>query len=264
MRARGWVVAVMMVSGLTWPTARALAEPRDPKPAAVDVTAFVDQLRVFQDAAGGTYVVLSPTSSDARAWYGTGKALYEQVIVTRSRNGAAWDLGTWAPRVAELRPGSLQQREDGTVRKSCDGKDDAMLTEVTGEKARALLARSSFFGPALVRRAHLLARDDSGVYYYIDRLSKHHGGKGYRVFVGKKGALKQRPLTDIASDSAGQVFSTRTGEIRLVTGDAGSTVQWIKGSKRTSLVMLDVDVNSPLIYRDLGLYSFLGTLCDNL
>lgn len=254
----------MISFGAAWPAARASAEPADPKPAAVDVSAFKDKLQVFQDADGGTYVVLSPTTSDARAWYGTGKALYEQVIVSRSRNGAAWDLATWAPRIAELRPGSIQRRADGAVRKTCDGKDDAVLTEITGDKAQAILAKSAFFGPALARRAHLLARDDAGVYYYVDRLSKHHGGKGYRVFVGKKGAMKQRPLTDIASDSAGQVFSTKTGELRLVTGDAGSSARWIKGAKRTDLVMLDVDVNSPLIFRDLGIYSFLGTLCDNL
>ena len=36
------------------------------------------------------------------------------------------------------------------------------------------------------------------------------------MFVGKKGAMKQLPLTDVASDTAGEVFATKTGDLRLV------------------------------------------------
>jgi len=37
---------------------------------------------------------------------------------------------------------------------------------------------------------------------------------------------------------------------------------WI--NKRTELVFLDTDINSVVIFKDLGLYTFLGTLCDNV
>jgi len=69
---------------------------------------------------------------------------------------------------------------------------------------------------AIVRVPHVFARDDAGVYYYVDRIAKVYGGKGFRVFVGKKGAMKQLALTDVASDSEGDVFSTKTGDLRLV------------------------------------------------
>jgi hypothetical protein len=39
---------------------------------------------------------------------------------------------------------------------------------------------------------------------------------------------------------------------------------WVKGEKRLELVYLDTDVNSAVIFRDLGVYTFLGTLCDNV
>jgi hypothetical protein len=86
------------------------------------------------------------------------------------------------------------------------------------------------------------------------------------VFVGKKGAMKQMPLTDVASDSAGDVFSTRTGDLRLVrnTESNKQTMTWVRGEKRTELVFLDTDVNSAVIFKDLGVYGFLGTLCDNV
>ena len=264
MRARGWVVAGILV-GLT---ALAVADD-DPKPTPVDIKTLRDKLLVFQDKAGGTYVVYPTPASgeDAKVFYGTGKQLYEQINTGRSRNGDAWSLATWAPRIAETRPASIMRKDDGTFLRWCDGKDDAVLTEITGDKAKAILDKYAFLSPALVRRPHLLARDDSGVYYYVDRLDKAHGGKGYRVFVGKKGGMKQLALTDVASDSAGQVFSTKTGDLRLVNtteNQATPQTKWVKGEKKTDLIKLDTDVNSPLIFKDLGIYKFTGTLCDNI
>ena len=37
-------------------------------------------------------------------------------------------------------------------------------------------------------------------------LAKAYGGEGYRVFSGKKGAMKQLPLTDVAHDTGGDVL----------------------------------------------------------
>src|SRR5947207_1056188 len=126
--------------------------------------------------------------------------------------------------------------------------------------------KAAFLTSAIVRVPHLLARDDSGVYYYVDRYAKIYGGKGYRVYVGRKGAMKQMPLTDVASDSAGDVFSTKSGDLRLVRNSENNkeTMTWVKGEKRTELVFLDTDVNSVVIFKDLGVYTFLGTLCDNV
>ncbi|CAN5877885.1 hypothetical protein BH11MYX3_BH11MYX3_37180 [soil metagenome] len=249
----------------------ALGQPKDadPKPTPVDIKDIRDKMLVFQDRSGGTYVVYEQgdVSSSSRVWYGTGKTLYEQVVVGRSRDGDAWTVNTWAPRLSELRSGSVMRKADGTFLKWCDGKDDFALTQITGVKAKTVIDKYSFVSSALMRRPHMFARDDAGIYYYVDRFDNAHGGKGYRVFVGKKGAMKQMSLTDVASDSAGQVFSTKTGDLRLVKttdGDTKPSTKWVKGEKKTDLIPLDLDVNSPVIFKDLGIYKFTGTLCDNI
>jgi hypothetical protein len=264
MRARGWVVLAL---GLTLSVAIAAAEvPKEPKPIVVDIKPIKDRLIVARDAAGGTYVVFREQGSESRAWYGTGKNLYEQILTGGSTDGDAWSLTAWTPRLAEIRSGSIDKRKDGTFFKQCDGKDDAVLTQLTGDAAKAVLDKFTFFSSALIRRPHLLARDESGAYYYVDRITQLRGGKGYRVFVGRKGAMKQMTLTDVASDSAGQVFSTKTGDLRLVrTEQEGkSSTAWVKGARKTELIPLDTDANSPLIFNDLGIYKFTGTICDNI
>lgn len=277
MSARGWlsgavggvgrgVVWVVVMVGALGPAA---ADKGDPAPTKIDIKPLRDKLEVLVDAAGGTYVLYAPRTSEYRVWYGPGAILYEQVSQGRSANGDAWSVNTWAPRIPDFRPASIDRRADGTYRKSCRDLDEAELTLLTGAKADAALARVTLKTALLVRRPHVLARDDSGVYYYVDRLAASLGGKGFRVFVGRKGAMKRMALSDVASDSAGDVFSTRTGSLRLATNSNDGTARplvatWIRGERRSELITLDVHVNSPLIFTDLGIYKQLGTLCDNI
>jgi hypothetical protein len=258
MHARGWVIGALVAAASI-----AAAEPA-PKP--VDIKDRSKPV-VLVDAQGGTYVVFR--GDDAKVFYGSSaKTLYEQHIVSSFSDGNdAWEYGTWAPRVPDgPHLAGLERGKDGTYKKTCRGKDDAVLTELGPDKARAVLDKSAFLTSAIVRVPHLLARDDSGVYYYVDRFAKAYGGKGYRVWVGKKGAMKQLPLTDVASDSAGDVFSTKSGDLRLVRNSENhkETMTWVRGEKRTELVFLDTDVNAVVIFKDLGVYMFLGTPCDDV
>jgi hypothetical protein len=237
----------------------------EPKPKPVDIKAIRENLLVFTDADGGIYVAL--TGRDGRLFYGVPKSknLYEQIVTGRSADGSTgkWDIATWAPRVPNFQPGSVGRRDNGTFYRYCGDKSSIELTAVTGDKVKAILDRSTFMSTAMIRRPHLLARDDTGVYYYVDVIRGEYGGKGYRVFVGKKGAMKQRPLTDIATDTGGDVFATKTGDLSIVRDTADAKVTWVKGGKRTQLVPLDTDANSALIFRDLGVYGFTGSICDN-
>jgi hypothetical protein len=249
-------------------TVGAQGKLKDPAPQAVDVSAFREQLRVFQDAQGGTYVVLGEelNAKETRVWYGPGKALYEQLSPRRSRNGPAWSVALFAPRVANFQPATIEGKADGTFERTCGNTDKAPLVELTGDKATAVLDAAKFFTTATLRQAHMLARDDRGVYYYVDHLRDPYGGKGFRVLVGRKGALKLLPLVDVASDSEGEVFSTKTGNLRLVHGDSPGVPEkavWIKGKRSTELVPVDIIASSRMIYRDLGVYKSLGTFCDN-
>ena len=255
MRASGWWAAVLVMLPLA-----AYAEP---KPSAVDIKPFRDKLIVLADAAGGTYVV--KPGEEPRIFYGTGKTLYEQVVTGRSANGAGWSVDVWAPRVPSFQPGSVMRHEDGSFDKFCGGENKTGLSLVTGDKAKAVLDKSQFMSTALVRAPHAFLRDDTATYYYIDVVRQQYGGKGYRVFVGKKGAMKQLPLADVASDSGGEVFATKSGDLRLVLADGRpKTATWIKGDKKTELVVLDSDRDSPVIFKDLGVYGFMGTICDDL
>lgn len=271
MRAPSWVVAALVLASAASARADDKKLPKDPQPFAVDLNPNKEPVLVLKDANGGTYVVVGEQNvTRKKAFYGTGKQLYEQITIGGSRDGDAWQISTWSPRIPELRPGGIMRRKDGTYFRSCDGLDDAVLTEITGDKAKAILDKSQFLSPGLVRRPHMLARDDMGIYYYVDKLSERHGGKAFRVFVGKRGAMKQLPLVDIAMDSAGQVFSTKTGDLRLVnsaqnaeTGEKKSST-WVKGQKKTELFILDLDVNSPVIFKELGIYKLVGGICDNV
>jgi hypothetical protein len=244
--------------------ATAWAEPT-PKP--VDIKAMKSKATVLTDAQGGTYVVFR--GDEPKVFFGpNGKTLYEQLIVGTSSDGeGGWELNTWAPRIVdEPHLGSITRKKDGTFERTCRDQDQAGLTELSGDKAKAIVDKAAFVTSGIIRVPHLLARDDSGVYYYVDRIAKIYGGKGYRVFVGKKGAMKPMPLTDVASDSAGEVFSTKSGDLRLVrqSEKAKDSMTWVKGEKRNELVFLDTSTNSAVIFKDLGLYTFLGTVCDNI
>src|SRR3569623_805309 len=75
------------------------------------------------------------------------------------------------------------------------------------------------------------------------------------------------PRTEVARDTAGEVYSTKSGDVRFVidTGDsARNAAFWIKGEKKSPLSILDVDANSRIIWGELGIYTFLGTPCDEL
>jgi len=259
MRARLASIAIVAV---------ATTASADPKPTVVDIKPIRGQLVVLQDAQGGTYVV--QPGADGRVFYGVGKTLYEQVVLTRSSDGEhqSWSIGLWAPRVANVAPGIVQRDNDGAYHRYCGGDEAKLdLVQRTGDAANKILDKSTFMTSAMIRKPRWLARDETLVYYYVDEIRQVYGGKGYRVFVGKKGAMKELPIADVATDTAGDVFSTKTGDLRLVrqfNDAAHDSATWVKGEKRTTLTILDVDANSPVIYRDLGVYGFVGTICENL
>lgn len=262
MRARRWWWALLLCAG----TAAA-----EPKPKAVDIKPLKDRLIVLQDVDGGTYVVFPGGSGeDSRVFYGLPKKpLYEQVVTGRGSDGStgAWDVSVWSPRVPNFQPGSVARMADGSFVRWCGNDSKTELSQVSSDKAKTVLDKGQFMTTALIRRPYMLARDDSGVYYYVDVIRDQYGGNGYRVFVGKKGAMKQKPLTDIAKDTAGDVFATKTGDLRIVRNiddEKKVDIAWVKGGKRSQLVVLDTDANEPMIFKQLGVYNFTGNICDSL
>ena len=121
---------------------------------------------------------------------------------------------------------------------------------------------------------HLLARDDQGRYFYVDRGNTPETEKSFRLFVGPKGAMKLQKMTNAVADTEGEIFTTKSGSLRYVT-DRKNPPVWIQGGKKTKLTVVPLEGtdangepvnNYQLIYNDLGVYlgERLGNPCDDL
>lgn len=247
----------------------ALAKPAAPaieERAVIDISADRAKLQVLTD--GTLYYVVQRDGAIPQAVYvGDSKTLYKQAL---GGGGADGTEGTWSTMLRASRLpmgfGQLAYR-DKKYLLTCDTSDregiDTELTALDAAATKAFLDTAVFREQYWRRGARSLARDDAGTYYYVDEFRPEFGGKGYRVFVGKRGAMKEMKMTSVVADSAGDIYSTRSGELRFVTGTEG-TATWIKGKKKTSLIFLPVSDNLRLIYRDLGIYGFLGQACEDM
>lgn len=238
----------------------------------VDISAAKQHLVVLTDAEGDLYVVDPAWKTDEHyAFYGTaGKTteLFQLRSIGGSADGSTgeFSLRFWSPRVDHQ--ADLGRKPTGEFFIRCADQEE-ILTKVADGDARKVLDRGAFRRPAWKRQAHVLARDDAGNYYYVDRLRDEEGGKGYRIFAGPAGAMKQLPMTNVISDSVGEIYATKKGELRLVfSRDSGAgqpETTWIKGAARSLLTRVPVENNLALIYGDLGVYATsLGTPCDDM
>jgi hypothetical protein len=152
-------------------------------------------------------------------------------------------------------------------KKSCAvtcGDRTADLKIVPTDEAQALLSKATFLAPLRAREPYALARDSRAVYYYVDRGATPATEKNFRLFRGPKGALKLQKMTDVASDSEGEIFATKTGSLRLILDKKQSS--WLAAEKATSLTLIPVEQNYAMIYNELGVYTGerLGSPCDDL
>ncbi len=258
-----------LVLALVVGSSTARADSRKPADE-VDIQGIKSRL-VFLHDGRGHYVALVPFDSNAPMFYGDGKTFYQQRVFGYSQNqgeGTA-SLNYWAP-ISVPRGGEISLASGvWTVR--CSDRKTPMLTLDELETGK-LLDKAVFKKVMWKRQAHGLARDDGGIYYYIDRLRDDrstaeqwddpHPPTGFRLFIGRKGKLREQKITDSAVDSKGIVLTTRSG--RLSIDESTKRVVWTRGKKRAELIHLEVEDNVLLIYRDLGLYGKLGIPCDAL
>jgi hypothetical protein len=260
------IVALMLIVGGT-----AVAQPKAPakpgdKPKTIDAKAIADKLEVFRDDEGNYYV--SPRrgalddSADQWVFFGDGKTMYQQRVVGYGADDGGFEWSLWSPRVKGIQLASFNAK---TVKPSvqCKQQDQKPLKSLTVDEAKAVFARATFLPPLWQRQAHFLARDDEGNYFFVDRFREEHGGKGYRVFSGQKGAMKELAMTNVVSDSAGEIYATKSGDLRIVTEGSTGKAYWKKGQTKNELIVLDLWQNRYLIYRELGIYGRLGVLCDD-
>ncbi len=145
------------------------------------------------------------------------------------------------------------------------GERTVNVPRVPEEEASKLLLTVKYLPNPRQREPHALLRDDRGVYFYVDRGRAEGAEKSFRLFVGPKGAMVLQKMTNVVSDSAGDIFSTRSGDLRLLI-DREKSSEWIQTRRRTPLRFLAVEENLHVIYAELGVYAGqrLGSPCDDL
>ncbi|HTA20637.1 MAG TPA: hypothetical protein VK989_15195 [Polyangia bacterium] len=230
----------------------------------VDVAAVKDKLEVLTDGKKH-YVALVPFDDGGwkHVYYGDGAQFYAlRVIGSGAEGHESFDFTFWEPRVKARYQAELTFKA-GKYEVQCDARQTT-LAPLPRAEAASLIAAATFHEPLWRFRAFALARDDRGTYYYVDRQREPEDSLNFRLYAGPRGGVKPLKMVNVVSDSEGQIFSTKTGDLRLVLDRREAA--WVKGKARTTLVPLPIEDNAPLIYGDLGAYAGqrLGTPCDDL
>ncbi len=236
--------------------------PEDP-PKPVDIAPAKDKLKVISDGKKH-FIVINPKSIDDEFFfYGDGKTFYGQRTFGGGSSGEDVERYFWDPRGLPRHRGADLQLKDDKWTLTC-GEHSVELKLTSTADAKAILAGGKFFGPRWSRQAYALARDDSGRYFYVDRAREPEGNKNFRMFAGQKGAMTLQKMVNVVSDSEGDIFATKSGDLRVVL-DQHETV-WVQGEQRKKLISLPIEDNGGMIYNELGVYAGLplGTPCDDM
>lgn len=250
------------------PTPRIPVQHRLPteKVKPIDIKDALDKLDVFRDDAGMYYALPRLGAMDIEGvnewlFYGDGKTMYQQRVFGFGSEATRYDWTVWSPRVRGLVGAKLVETSNNLEVDCSSHNGKRSIVQLKADEAKLMLKGAKFYPPLWQRQSRTLARDDDANYYFVDQLREDAGGNGYRVFAGPKGAMKELPLVNEADDSAGAIFATKGGDLKLVKGNEDAL--WIKGDKRIPLTVLDPAENRYLIYRELGVYGSLGTVCDD-
>jgi len=199
-------------------------------------------------------------------FYGDGKTFYKISSdhsggdVTREAHWAIFDerrgLDGWRSDLMIL---------DGAYSITCRTKDNVIaLPALPPADARKLLAKAAFKLERMDRRPYAMGRDGT-TYYYVDAAAQPKDNSDFRLYVGKRGALKRLKLKNIAKDSEGVVLNAKEGSLRS-TNDP-ETLTWVpKPAKKIELTVLRIVENPDLIFNELGVYNGkrFGVPCDDM
>jgi hypothetical protein len=250
--------------------AEAAPAQNEPSAAPADITAIKDKMTVWTDGKKHYLALVMTTNSDSPVfWSANGKEFYQLRVFGGGSEGDDKNLKKldrvfWEPRVDAPYKGSFDYASaDKTITMQCNDRKTA-IKQLPAAEAKPLVDGAKFFKSRWNRYAYALARDNTGKYYYVDNQREPDHSKNFRLWAGPKGALKPQKMINVVSDSEGDIFATKSGELRLVL-DKHETM-WIQREKKTKLVYLPVEDNHIMIYTDLGVYTGepLGTPCDDL
>jgi hypothetical protein len=241
----------------------------------IDVSGYTDQMLLVTDGKSHYVAVVPPsvksyknkdgkeTDIEDRVFYGDGKVFYRVAVRGYgAESGKYFQYHLADPRFVWNQQPSFGER-GGKYTATCGTRKTA-LDPVETNRARKMLTKASFKRSPHGWIPYALARNDKGVYYFVDRGRWKDNKQHFRVFSGPKGNLKKLKLKNIVNDSEGDIFSTPTGDLRLILEKSESF--WVSKGKRAELTLVPVDKNVQMIYNQLGVYIGLriGTPCDDL
>jgi len=260
--------AVALLSGASWGL-----EPPWGKGEKLGELMVLEKTTVCTDGKGHYVVVTPQEQKGSQLFYGDGKTFF-QVAETPFGVGGTHFL---EPRFFNKTANSDFRGQDWRVfsevevdaeKKTCAvrcGERTTPWTPMEPEPASKLLTGAKYEKNPQKYVPYALLRDTRGNYYLVEKGFHPEDEKSFRVYVGQKGSLKKQEMKDIVSDSEGQIFSTKKGELRLVV-DRSQTPMWIEGAKKkVELKVVPITENLPMIYNELGVYTGarLGTPCDD-
>jgi hypothetical protein len=202
--------------------------------------------------------------------YGTGKSFYRVPVPAALGEGWFFDPRQRNEKHSEdfrgydLRVYSYVKPdpEHGTCKLVCGPRETELLL-LRGQEKAGVLAGALFEPSPHGREPYALARDKQANYYYVDRGATPETAKDFRLYRGRRGALRPLSMRDVVSDSEGEVFESTGGKLRLFLGRAEA--EWVEEKKTRALLRLPLAENFGLIYNELGVYmgQRLGVPCDD-
>ncbi|ADO68261.1 hypothetical protein [Stigmatella aurantiaca] len=259
--------AVTLLSNASW-----AIEPPWGKAENLGELRVLEQTSVCTDNKGH-YVVVAPHEQRShQVFYGDEKTLTQVALPPWVLTGTHFLEPRFLNKTANSNFRGLDMRVYSEVefdpsKKTCSlrcGEKTVPLTWVEADKAQELLLKAKYEPNPQQFEPYALLRDGQGSYYLVERGIQPGSEKNFRVHTGPKGRLKKQEMKDIVSDSEGEIFSTKKGDLRLVV-DRAATPMWIEKKRKVELRGVPVGENLPMIYNELGVYTGarLGNPCDD-
>ncbi len=152
--------------------------------------------------------------------------------------------------------------EEGTCEVTC-GTHTTALNLLPNDEMQSFVEGVEVVKAEPPRIPHALARDRRGIYYLVDRSQEPGRERDFRLYVGPLGNLKRQSMRNVVSDSEGEIFSSKAGELRFILG--AEDALWITGKRQRKLLKVPIEDNWNMIYNRLGVYfgAKLGNPCDD-
>jgi hypothetical protein len=258
---------IALLSAAVFCSSVSVTRPAFATPSSVDASDFRDDLVVLK-ASGGHFLVTSIEETRDRSFWGTKSTVH--ALSGRGGGGVKNADGKYTSVQASFT--DTKSGSDSYI--SLDWKDDTWslrcgdtpieLTPLSGEPRARFLDGVEFKTRYWEREPIMLARDEYGVYYYVDKNKTDKSPESYHIYTGWMGNMVKSPLVLVAQDYEGIIFSTRSGDRRLIVDS--EVTHWIEDEESKKLRVLSVHANHDFIYSRLGIYSeqAFGSPCDHL